>query len=136
MEIAVRYFSKGGNARKLAEAIAAAVGVPAQTVEAPVAAHVDLLFLGSSVYGGGVDDALRAFISSLSPGLVGQVAVFSTSAITASAYPLIKKLLDAQGIPVSEKEFHCRGQFTILHRGRPNENDLAGAAAFAKSLAG
>ena len=33
-----------------------------------------------------------------------------------------------------EKEFHCRGEFKGAHKGRPNEEDLAAAAAFARSL--
>ena len=32
------------------------------------------------------------------------------------------------------REFHCRGQFKNAHKGRPNDEDLANAAAFAKSF--
>ena len=35
MNIAVRYYSRGGNTKKIAEAIAKAVGVEAKTVSEP-----------------------------------------------------------------------------------------------------
>ena len=135
MNTIVRYVSRGGNTKKLADTIAAAAGTTAKSVATPVTEPVDLLFLGGSVYGGGVDASLRTFIEELSPALVGQVAVFSTAAIKSSAYPEVKALLEARGLTVSEKEFHCRGQFTLLHRGRPNKQDLEQAAKFAASFA-
>ena len=50
MKIAVRYYTKTGNTKRLAEAIAKAVGVEALPVTAPVAESVDILFLGNSYY--------------------------------------------------------------------------------------
>lgn len=38
------------------------------------------------------------------------------------------------GIPMDEREFHCKGEFKGMHKGRPNDEDVAAAAAFAKSL--
>lgn len=135
MNVEVRYVSRGGNTKRLAEAIAKAAGTEARTVEAPLPEKTGLLFLGGSVYGGGIDDALKAFIGTLGPGSVERVAVFSTAAIKKSAYPEIKALLEARGIPVLEDEFHSRGQFTLLHRGHPNGDDLAKATEFARRLA-
>ena len=31
-------------------------------------------------------------------------------------------------------EFHCKGEFKGIHKGRTNDEDLKAAAAFAKSL--
>lgn len=134
MNVEVRYFSRGGNTKRLADAIAGAAGTKAETVDVPLGQKADLLFLGGSVYGGGIDDRLAAFIDTLTPETVGRVAVFSTAAIKTSAYPQIKKLLDAKGIPADKKEFHCRGQFTLLHRGHPNQKDLDKAAEFTKEM--
>ena len=50
MKIAVRYYTRSGNTKKLAEAIAKAVGAEAKTVDEPLWEDVDILFLGSSVY--------------------------------------------------------------------------------------
>lgn len=34
---------------------------------------------------------------------------------------------------MDEKEFHCKGEFKGIHKGRPNEKDIAAAAEFAKN---
>ena len=59
MKVAVRYFSRGGNTKKLAEAIASAIGVEAKDVSFGLNEDVDLLFLGSSVYAYGVDASIK-----------------------------------------------------------------------------
>ena len=51
-----------------------------------------------------------------------------------STYKKVKAEADKIGIPMVEKEFHCKGKFKGLHKGRPNEENLRAAAAFAKSL--
>lgn len=43
-----------------------------------------------------------------------------------------KKLADA----VADEEFHCRGQFGKIHKGRPNADDLNAVSAFAKRVIG
>lgn len=134
MKLAVRYYSRGGNTKKVAQSIAQAVGVGAETIDSPLAAPVDVLFLGGALYAGGIDGALRSYIEALSPATVKCVAVFSTAAVKTSAYPQLKKLLEEKGISVTDREFHCRGQFAALHRGRPNADDLTEAAQFAKKI--
>ncbi|MDR3275602.1 MAG: flavodoxin [Treponema sp.] len=137
--IAVRFLSKSGNTEKLARAIAEAAGVQAVSIgaaESALSGETDLLFLGSAVYAFGLDETVKAFIQGLDPAKVKRVAVFSTTAVVKSVYPHIKKLLDARGIPLLEKEFHCRGEFKILHQGRPNAADLERAGAFARELTG
>ena len=131
---AVRYFSRGGNAKKVAQAIAEEVHVKARAIPEPPEGKVDVLFLGTSVYAAGVDEAVRRYIDALNSSMVGKVVVFSTAAIKTSAYPQMKKLLEGKGIEVSEEEFHCRGQFTALHRGHPDENDLKNARKFARQI--
>jgi flavodoxin len=133
MKNEVRYLSKSGNTKKVAEAIAGAVGVSAKSIPEPVPADTELLFLGGAVYAFGIDEELKKFIAAI-PASVKRVAVFSTTAVVKSAYPHIKKLLVERGITVSEQEFHCRGEFTFIHKGRPNAEDLKKAAEFAKKV--
>lgn len=130
MKIAVRYYSRGGNTKKLAEAIAKRVGVDAQTTAAPLTEDVDILFLGSSVYANGVDDEVKSFIRGIGV-KVGEVVNFSTAALVKSTYKQVAKLLAEKGIPLAKEEFYCRGSFAMLHRGRPNADDCAAAADFA-----
>ena len=126
MKVAVRYFSRGGNTKKLAEAIAAAVGVEAKTTAEPLTEDVDILFLGSSVYAYGVDDEIKRFIENIQAG-VGKVVNFSTAALIKSTYKQVGKLLKVKGIPQAAEEF-------ALHKGKPDAADCEAAAKFAKEL--
>lgn len=133
MKVEIRYYSRGGNTKKLAEAISKAIDVPAHTVGVPLEEDVDILFLGSSVYAYGVDKAIKSFIYNLDV-KVGKVVNFSTAAIVKSTYNQVKKLLDEKEIPMAEEEFYCKGSFGPLNKGKPNELDLANVARFAKGI--
>ena len=134
MKCAVRYYTKTGNTKKLAEAIAAALGTEALPIGEPVNEPVDLLFLGNSYYAFSIDPEVRAFIRSLDKDKVGRLVNFGSAAMLNSTWKKVKAEADKVGIPMHEKEFHCRGEFKGMHKGRPNADDLAAAAAFAKSL--
>lgn len=134
MNIAIRYHSRSGNTKKVADAIAKAVGVKAEACITPLKEQADILFIGGAIYAAGIDDSLRTFVQSLDASKVSRAVIFSTTAVKTSAYSNIKKLLEDKGIKVSDKEFHCRGQFTALHRGRPNDADLKAASDFAMAV--
>lgn len=68
------------------------------------------------------------------PNKVGRVAIFSNSALAERAYPSLAKTLTEKGIRVEKDNFYCRGQFKLLHRGRPNTADIEDAYAFAKRI--
>ena len=135
MNIAVRYFTRSGNTKKLALAIAEAAGVEAQDVSVPLTEHTDILFLGSSVYAAGVDDAVKKFLAA-NHDKIGTLYNFSTAAIISSTYGQIKKLSAEHGIKLADEEFHCRGSFALMHKGRPNQDDLDAVSAFAKKVCG
>ncbi len=134
MNIAVRYYTKTGNTKKLADAIGAALGVQAADVSVPLPDHTDLLFLGSSVYAAGVDKEIKQFIWSLSPGHVGKVVNFSTAALLPSTFKQVKRLVEDQNLIMADDEFHCRGSFKMMHRGKPDVADLKAAAEFATEI--
>lgn len=131
MNIEVRYYSRSGNTKKVAEAIAKAVGVDAKDCSHAINEPVDILFIGGSVYWGGVDKNLKEFISNLDPAKVKCVATFGTSALVKEPDKETEKLVKGKNIPVSSKSFHCRGAFTAMHKGHPNNEDLKQAAIFA-----
>ncbi|MDE7294851.1 MAG: flavodoxin [Oscillospiraceae bacterium] len=133
MKIAVRYFTRGGNTKKLAEAISEAVGATAETTAVPLTEDVDILFLGSSVYALGVDDEVEKFIDGISV-KVGKVVNFSTAAIVKSTYKQVAKLLAKKNIPLAQEEFACKGSFTVMHKGKPDSEDCKAAAEFAKKI--
>lgn len=133
MKIAIRYYTKSGNTKKLADAISVELGIPALDVSAPLTEDVDVLFLGSSVYAAGVDEQVKSFISGICV-QVGTVVNFSTAALLPSTYSQVKKLVQQKGIPMSGREFHCRGSFQFMHKGKPTPVDCDAAAAFARDV--
>lgn len=134
MNIAVRYYTKTGNTKRLAEAVAKAVGAEALPLEAPIEEPVDVLFLGNSYYAFSIDPEVRAFIRGLDKSKVGRIVNFGSAAMLNSTYKKVKAEADKAGIPMDEREFHCKGEFKGLHKGRPNADDLAAAADFARSI--
>ncbi len=133
-KIAVRYYSKSGNTKKLADAIAGATGCTAASIPEPIDGEVDVLFLGASVYWGGISSVVKDYIQSLDKTKVGKVVVFSTSALAERAFPQLQKKLEAKGIQVANKNFYCRGEFAAFHKGRPNQSDLKNAKKFALEM--
>jgi flavodoxin len=63
MKYAVRYYTKTGNTKRLAEAIAKELGVEALPVSETVNEKVDILFLGNSYYAFDIDPEVKAFVS-------------------------------------------------------------------------
>ena len=130
MNYAVRYYTKTGNTKRLAEAVAKELGVEALSISAPVDEKVDYLFLGNSYYAFNIDPEVRAFVASLDKNKVGKIVNFGSAAMLNSTYKKVKEAADKVGIPMDEKEFHCRGEFKGIHKGRPNENDIAEIVKF------
>ena len=136
MKIAVRYYTKTGNTKRLAEAVARAAGVEARPISEPLMEKVDLLFLGNSYYAFSIDPEVRTFIRSLDKTKVGKIVNFGSAAMLNSTWKKVKAEADLAGIPMDEREFHCKGEFKGVHKGRPNEEDLRAAEAFVKKILG
>ncbi len=127
MNIAVRYYSRSGNTKAVAEAIAKAVGVDAVSVEKPEAQinePIDVLFVGGALYAYGLDKRLKDYLKNLKKGSVKKAVVFSTSWISKHSVELIKKGLSDNGIPVETEYFYVKN--------RPTEAQEKEAAFFAK----
>ena len=136
MKVAVRYYTKTGNTKRLAEAIAEALGVEALPISTPVTERADVLFLGNSYYAFSIDPEVRDFVRALDKSKVGKIVNFGSAAMLNSTYKKVKAEADRAGIPMDEREFHCKGEFKGVHKGRPNQDDLTAAAAFARKIVG
>ena len=134
MKAAVRYYTKTGNTKRLAETIARAIGTEALPLESPIQEPVDVLFLGNSYYAFSIDPEVRTFIQSLDNVKVGRIVNFGSAAMLNSTWKKVKVETDKVRIHLDDREFHCKGEFKGIHKGRPNEKDLAAAAAFAKTI--
>ena len=134
MKYAVRYYTKTGNTKRLAEAIARELGVEALPLSEGVKEAVDVLFLGNSYYAFNIDPEVKKFVASLDKEKVGKIVNFGSAAMLNSTYKKVKAEADKVGIEMDEREFHCRGEFKGIHKGRPDESDLKAAAEFAKQF--
>ena len=136
MKIAVRYYTKTGNTKRLAEAVAQALNVEAQPLSVPLDGPVDVLFLGNSYYAFSIDPEVRDYIRGLDQYKVGRIVNFGSAAMLNSTLKKVKAEADKVGIPVDEREFHCKGEFKGIHKGKPDAEDLKAAAAFARTVVG
>ena len=127
MRAAVRYYSRSGNTKAVAEAIAEAAGVSAISVDASDAAitePVDVLFIGGALYAYGLDSHLKDYLKTLKKDDAKQAVVFSTSWISKHSIDLIKKALSEAGISVVSESFYVKN--------KPNDTQLKAAADFAR----
>ena len=133
MNTAVRYYTRSGNTKKLADAIAKTISSESKDLSTPLEERADILFLGCSYYAFDVDAEVKRFIVE-NKDKIGKIVCFGTSAMMKSMKKPVKKVADTVGVAVADEEFHCRGEFAKFHKGRPNETDLAKVSAFARSI--
>ena len=133
MNTAIRYYSKFGHSKQMAEAIENIVGAKAATVDTPLSEPVDTLYLGAGVFLGKVNGAVMDFIASLTPDKVGQVVCFGSCAIIESPVPQMRKALEARGIKVCDKSFTCKGSMGPIHSGHPDAQDIDAFKQFIQS---
>jgi flavodoxin len=113
MSVAVRYCSRSGNTKKVAEYIAEAAGINAVSVDAadaPLTEKADVLFIGGALYAYGIDNTLKKYLDTLSSDKVGKAVVFSTSWLSKHALDLIKNALSEKGIPVEESTLYFKSK--------------------------
>jgi flavodoxin len=133
--ISVFVDSKGGNTRRVADAIAEELGVKSNGVRTSPLDDAKILFLGSGTYGSRPGEAMTKFIEA--GNFTGRrVAMFGTSMNPAGARKMIAAMEDAvtrKGATVLGR-YHCRGKFLVFNRGRPNMEDLDNAKKFAREM--
>lgn len=133
MNISVRYYTRSGNTRKLADSIAETLGCLAESISVPLEEKADILFLGCSYYAFDIDPSVKSFIER-NKERIGKIVCFGTSAGMGSTMKCVKKVAEPLGIEVAEDAFHCYGSFGPFHKNRPNPEDLADARRFAKRV--
>lgn len=138
MSTKVYYFSRTGNTRKIAEAIAESAGVHAEDIASAQPSGADIVFLGAAVYANSdhkqVPEVYR-FIDELKKHPIGKIAVFDTYAFGSSLH-LLKDFLKQEGMPVESRSFSCKGKFLFFNRKHPDPADLENAKKFAREIAG
>ena len=104
MNIAVRYQSRGGNTRAVAEVIAETVGVKAEPIDMPLDGQIDLLFLGGGVYKWDADEKLLDYLNTLNASNIAKIAPFSTTGAMTVTIKRIREYAQKAGISVSDKD--------------------------------
>ena len=137
MKALVVYYSRGGNTRKIAEAMAQELGCKVFDVkkETPDVSGIDLLIVGSGNYGDSVGDKLQQFLSDMPQIKSGKAAVFATAGGPGpKSLVVMREALEKKGYEVLSN-FKSRGQFLyFLNHGRPNSDDLKNARMFVSDL--
>ena len=101
----------------------------------------DLIGFGSGIYFGKHHKTLLQFVEMLPPVTQKKAFVFSTCGDGKMHHTALKEKLENRGFVVVD-EFCCKGWDTVgplklfggINKGRPDENDLAAARAFAQGL--
>lgn len=109
MTKAVRYFSKLGNTKTIAEALTDGAGVKAVSItdEPELTQRVDVLYLGGAPYANIMAPELKEYAEKLEPSMVRSVVLFTTSNWSRRTVLVLKKLLRAKGIHVSDEYFYA-----------------------------
>lgn len=109
MTIAVRYYSRLGNTKTIAQAIAKGANTSAISImdEPELPEHVDLLFLGGAPYADIMSKHLREYAENIKPEMVSKVALFTTSNWSRRTIHALRKILKNKGIEVEEKYFYA-----------------------------
>ncbi|MBR4457971.1 MAG: flavodoxin family protein [Clostridia bacterium] len=131
--IAIRYFSRTGHSKQLAEAIGEALNLPALDIESGLEKPVDMLFLCNGMYAARIDGKLKDFLVANGE-KCGEIINVCTSASGRSTRSQLEKLAEKHSFRLSGKEFCCKGAFHFLAKGRPDADDLKAAAAFAVAV--
>ena len=132
------------NTEKVAKVMAAELEAdltPTGNAKPETLAAYDLIGFGSGIYFGKHHKTLLQFVETLPLVTQKQVFVFSTSGDGKMHHAALKEQLVNKGFVIVD-EFCCRGWDTVgplklfggINKGRPDENDLAAARAFAQGL--
>ena len=132
--IRVMYKSRKNN-KKVAQAMAKALGVEAESIDGAQEVKADLLFLGCAVLGGNARPEMERFVEGLDSGSVSRVALFSSNGYGTDQFAALREKLKAKGIEVEAGAFSCKGSaFIFKNMGKPAQEDLEAAKRFALSV--
>lgn len=136
MPAAVVYYSRTGNTKRIAEAIARGAKARCEPVEkAGEVEGADLLFVGTPVHSFGPSKPILEFLRGRDWG-GKRVALFCTYAGLGNRRTLRKMAREVEkrgGKVVGE--FWCRGRFKFMGKGRPSAEDERRAEEFGERVA-
>ncbi len=131
----VVYYSRGGNTKKVAEAVAEELGAAAENIKATgVMPENSVIFLGTGCYGAVVVKDIADFLDR-NRGQGRKIALITTSAFgLAKEREVIENYIRGKGFKIAGT-YSCFGQFVAVKRGHPDKDELDEARAFARKIA-
>ena len=133
--IEVVYFSRTGNTKKVAEAMAAELKVTAKDVKTAGVLPADaFILMGTGCYGATLPKEITAFMKKNS--FRGRImGLFTTSAFgSAAERGLIEKQITERGAIITHN-FKCYGRFLTAKKAHPTAEELEKAKQFARMVA-
>jgi len=125
-----------GHSKKIARAIGAELNVePLNVKKKPLIDGADLAFIIGGLYSGKSLPEMTQYVKSLTPQMVKQVALITSSAQNKTGQDQVRAILESNQIKVID-EYRCIGNFLFIKMGRPNKKEIVGAVKFAKGIAG
>ena len=104
MDIKIRYYSKTGNTKRVAEYIGEALNIEAKEISVlDYDKTCDLLFLGGAPYANIMSSRLRDYAENLKKENIKKVALFTTSNWSRRTVRALRKILTKKGIIVFDK---------------------------------
>jgi flavodoxin len=139
MKYAVRYQSRGGNTRAVAEIIAGILGVKAEPIDRPLNENVDVLFIGGGVYMWHIDAKLKVYLGTLGPGKIEKIVPFGTSGGQKIVIREITECAIKSGIQVDAHGLYVqmwlRGHSALgLKGGKLNDKQIERIKEFTKTI--
>lgn len=133
MTYQVIYFSRKGNTKKIAQAIASQLDVDVEDVKTAKLLEDSFIFLGSGCYAGKPSPHITKFIEE-NHFESRTVALFGTSAGgEGKEVSEMEKLLTEKKACI-KGSFFCKGKFLFKNKDHPNEQDCSDAKKFAQEM--
>ena len=128
MKVAIRYYSRGGHVKAMAEALSRGTGVEAISIDetgAEITEHLDLLFVGGALYNYMLDPQFKEYLQDLPEDLIDEVVCFGSSWLTRRPIFLMQDVFKAKGIKINKQ--------AVWSRNRPNDHLLEAIEYFGKN---
>ncbi len=113
MNVIIRYQSRGGHVKEMAEIISQGIDIEPISISdprAPITKHVDVLFIGGALYNFKLDPSMVEYINNIPEGKVYKAIVFGSSALTRRPIYCMQELLKAKGIAIHPMGLYMRGK--------------------------
>lgn len=134
MKVQVLYFSKGGNSTTIGDGIARHLKCKQDAIPpAYPAENEKIVFVGVD-YKAKSEKKLMDFCNTLTPARTANVAFFAVSKNGQADVSAYKAAVAANGVNVIDEVFNCQGKFLFSGKGKPDQNDVNAAIAWADKV--